>query len=84
MKVRDPIQISRLMVRKGVSARGLAEAAGWKSHTYMLRILDGKIKSVQPEPARKIAERLGVDVDRIFLTEVTGEGGQNVRRRSAA
>lgn len=84
MKVRDPIQISRLMVRKGVSARELSKAAGWKSHTYLLRILNGKIKSVQPEPARKIAEHLGVDPDRIFLTEVTGDGGQNVRRRSAA
>lgn len=84
MKVRDPIQISRLMVRKGVSARELSKAAGWRSHTYLLRILDGKIKSVQPEPARKIAEHLGVDTDRIFLTEVTGEGGQNVQRESAA
>lgn len=84
MKVRDPIQISRLMVRKGVSARALATAAGWKSHTYMLRILDGKIKSVQPGPARRIADHLGVDMDRIFLAEVIGDGGQNVRRRSAA
>lgn len=84
MKVRDPIQISRLMVRKGVSARELSKAAGWKSHTYMLRILDGRIKSVQREPARLIAEYLGVDPDRIFLTEVIGEGGQNVKSRSAA
>jgi lambda repressor-like predicted transcriptional regulator len=84
MKVRDPIQISRLMVRKGVSARELSKAAGWKSHTYMLRILDGKIKSVQPEPARLIAEHLGVDRDRIFLTEVIGESGQSAKRRRAA
>lgn len=79
MKVRDPLQISRLMVRKGVSSRQLAEAAGWKSHTYLLRILNGKIKSVQPDPARKIAEHLGVDPDRIFLTEVTGQAVQNDR-----
>lgn len=84
MKVRDPIQISRLMVRKGVSARELSKAAGWKSHTYLLRILDGKIKSVQPVPARKIAEHLGVDQDRIFLTEVTSNAPQNAKRRSAA
>lgn len=84
MKVRDPIQISRLMALEGVSARELAKAAGWKSHTYLLRILNGKIKSIQPDPAKKIAERLGVDHDRLFLTEVTGDGGQNVRRGRAA
>lgn len=84
MKVRDPILISRLMVREGVSARELSKAAGWKSHTYLLRILDGKFKSIQPDPARKIAERLGVDPDLIFLTEVTGEGGQTVKRGRAA
>jgi transcriptional regulator with XRE-family HTH domain len=84
MKVRDPIQISRLMALEGVSGRQLAKAAGWESHTYLLRILNGKIKSVQPEPAKKIAERLGVDVDRLFLTEVTGDGGQKVRRGRAA
>lgn len=84
MKVRDPLQISRLMVRKGVSSRELAAAAGWKSHTYLLRILNGKIKSVQPTPARKIAKHLGVDPDRLFLTEVTGQGGQNDRAEPAA
>lgn len=84
MKVRDPIQISRLMALEGVSGRQLAKAAGWESHTYLLRILNGKIKSVQPEPAKKIAERLGVDVDRLFLTEVTGDGGQKARRGRAA
>lgn len=84
MKVRDPIQISRLMVRKGVSARELSKAAGWKSHTYLLRILNGQIKSVQPDPARKIAAHLGVDQDRIFLTEVTGDGGHSVKRGRAA
>lgn len=79
MKVRDPILISRLMVRKGVSARELSKAAGWRSHTYLLRILNGHIKSVQPDPARKIADHLGVDTDRIFLTEVTGEAEHNDR-----
>lgn len=84
MKVRDPIQISRLMALEGVSGRELAKAAGWKSHTYLLRILNGKIKSIQPDPAKKIAERLGVDRDRLFLTEVTGDGGQKERRGRAA
>lgn len=84
MKVRDPQYIVKLMDIQEVSLRDLSRSAGWKSHTYLIRILRGEIKSVQPKPAARIARRLGVGIDDLFLTRLSSDTAQSSKRKSAA
>lgn len=64
--VKDPKILSKLMTIEGVSQRELAAAAGWRSHSYLGRLLRGDARSLEAEPAQRIARRLGVDVDDLF------------------
>lgn len=80
MIVRDVKQLKKLMVIQGnVSGRELAKVAGYKSHTYMQRILRGEVSTLDPEPALRIARFFGVGVDDLFLvggSSVPGNRGQ--------
>lgn len=84
MIVRDPKKLARLMVIQEVSQRELAAAAGWSSHSYLGRILRGDAKTLETEPALRIAHRLGVAVDDLFLTKVATNSVQTGSKRSAA
>lgn len=77
MILRDRKMLARLMVIQGVSARQLSEVAGWKSHSYMNRLLSGAVKSLKPEPALRIANHLGVALDDLFLTKVASDAGRS-------
>jgi transcriptional regulator with XRE-family HTH domain len=76
MKLLDRKKLAKLMVIQGVSARGLAKAAGWKSHSYMNRLLAGEVSSLEPEPAVRIARHLGVGVDDLFMPRLSTDTGQ--------
>ena len=72
MIVKDLKQLKKLMVIQGepdrpISGRALAKAAGYKSHTYMQRILRGEEKTLELAPAVSIARFFGVGVDDLFL-----------------
>jgi transcriptional regulator with XRE-family HTH domain len=54
------------MVVSDVSQRRLAMAAGYKSHSYMGRILRGEVDTLAPEAALRIARFLQVGVDFLF------------------
>lgn len=71
MKLKDRRILARLMVIQEVSQRSLAKAAGWKSHTYLGRLLNGTASTCEEEPAVKIARFLGVAVDDLFVTKVS-------------
>lgn len=73
MEVIDPKRIKKLMAIQDVSGRELALNAGWKSHTYMQRILRGDAKNVDPEPAVRIAWFLGVGTDDLFVARTSSE-----------
>jgi len=66
MHIRSAKTLARLMALEDVSTRALARAAGWRSHTYLLRVLSGEVTSVTPERAERIAEALGVTVPDLF------------------
>lgn len=70
MELRDRKMLQRLMIVQGVSNRSLARIAGWKSHSYMNRLVAGQVKTLEPEPALRIAKFLGVGVEDLFLTRV--------------
>lgn len=76
MEVLDPNKIRKLMVIQETSARAVAEAAGWSSHTYMQRLLNGKAKTVKPESAVRIALFFGVGTDDLFVARSSSETGE--------
>lgn len=83
MRVKDPKQIKKLLVIKEVSARDLAKAIGYRSHSYVTRILRGEISNVTPEKAARIAAFLEVGVDDLFVARLSSDAGQNVKRNVA-
>jgi len=84
MELRDRKMLQRLMIVQGVSNRGLARAAGWKSHSYMNRLVNGEVKTLEPEPALRIAKFLGVGVEDLFLTQVSDFSDQQVAEKKTA
>lgn len=83
MLLKDRKQLAKLMVIQGVSQRQLAEAAGWRSHSYLGRLLRGEVKSLDTEAAARIALTLGVGVDDLFLAKMTTVTAQTEPRRRA-
>lgn len=84
MILKDRQKLAKLMVIQGVSARQLAKEAGWKSHTYMQRLLRGEVKTLETDPALRIAAFLGVGVDDLFLTRVASDTGRSAHGRKAS
>lgn len=70
MELLDRKRLARLMVIQGVSQRELAKAAGWSSHSYLGRLLAGEVKTLKTDPALRIAHKLQVGVDDLFLTRL--------------
>jgi transcriptional regulator with XRE-family HTH domain len=58
--------LAKLMALEGLSQRRLAESAGWRSHSYVGRLVSGQARAVTPEAAARIAAVLGVSVDDLF------------------
>lgn len=83
MQLKDRKQLAKLMVIQNVSQRDLAKAAGWKTHSYLGRLMRGEVTTLEPEPALRIAKFLGVGVDDLFLTRVSGAAGQSARTKRA-
>lgn len=84
MRIIDRKKIARLMVIQDVSARRLAEVAGWRSHTYLRRILSGEVNTVTPERAARIAEYLGVGMDDLFVARTSTPTGRSAAPRRAS
>lgn len=80
MELRDPKKLKRLMIVQDVSQRELAKIAGWKSHSYLGRLMAGKVKTLSTDPALRIAHELGVGVEDLFLTKVSDIPGQDDRK----
>jgi transcriptional regulator with XRE-family HTH domain len=83
MQVRDRKKIKRLMAVDDVSARQLAAGVGYASHSYVNRILAGTITTVTPERAQRIAKYLKVDVDDLFVGEVSTGTRRSAKKQTA-
>jgi transcriptional regulator with XRE-family HTH domain len=88
MKLRDPQLLARLMEDaddgQGISQRELAIAAGWRSHTYVARLIKGDATNLKPQPAARIAKRLRVPIDLLFVTKLSSDTVQPAKRKRAA
>jgi transcriptional regulator with XRE-family HTH domain len=70
MELIDRRRLLRLMRIRKLSQRQVAAAAGWKSHSYLGRLLRGEVKTLESDPALRIAHLLQSPVDDLFATEV--------------
>lgn len=77
MELKDRTLLAELMDQHDMSARQLARKAGWKSHTYLQRLLRGEVKTLSTEPAARIAHTLKVPFNLLFVTRVSNETVQN-------
>jgi transcriptional regulator with XRE-family HTH domain len=83
MQVRDHRKLQRLAIIQEATHRDIAEAIGWESHTYVGRILRGKVKTISPEAAVRWAHFFGVAVDDLFLARSSKNPGRHVRSDAA-
>lgn len=85
MILKDRKQLAKLMTIQGVSARQMASACGWRSHSYMNRLLTGEAKTLKTDPALRMAHYLGVGVDDLFLVATSTDGAHSaIRERTVA
>jgi transcriptional regulator with XRE-family HTH domain len=77
MILRDRKKLLSVMIVQEVSQRELAKAAGWKSHSYLGRLLRGEANTLDPDAALRIAHKLGLPVNDLFLTRVSEKTGSN-------
>lgn len=84
MELKDRDLLLGLMDEQKVSARELARFAGWKSHTYLQRILRGEVKTLKTDPAIRIAYRLGSPVSSLFRSHASSESAQSVAAKKSA
>ena len=81
MILKDRKQLASVMIVQGISQRELAKAAGWKSHSYLGRLLRGQVKTLDGDAALRIAHKLGLPVDMLFLTRVSEKTGPTIRTK---
>ncbi|MGV0785179.1 helix-turn-helix domain-containing protein [Mycolicibacterium sp. XJ775] len=70
MEIRDRKKLARLMIVQDETQRSLSAAAGWRSHSYLGRLLRGEVKTLDTEAALRIAHKLRVPVDDLFVIRV--------------
>lgn len=75
MIIRDHKKLARLLVIQEISHRQLADAMGWKSHSYVGRLVRGEVRSVDGDVALKIAKLLKTPVDDLFIIKVSSISG---------
>lgn len=81
MILKDRKQLLSVMIVQGISQRELAKAAGWKSHSYLGRLLRGDVRTLDGDAALRIAHHLKLPVDLLFLTQVSEKLGRSSRAK---
>lgn len=83
MQLLDRKKLAKLMAIQEVSQREVATAAGWKSHSYLGRLLRGEVNTLDIEAAVRIAHFFGVGTDDLFVARSSSESRQSVKSRAA-
>ena len=76
MRLHNLKGLRTLMVVREISQRRLAGAAGYRSHTYMGRILRGEVDTLAPEAASRSAKYLQVSLDYLFVPSMPIDAAQ--------
>lgn len=83
MILRDPKKLASVMICQEISQRELARDIGWKSHSYLGRLLRGEVRTLDGDAALRISHRLGLPVDHLFLTRLSNESARPVQQKSS-
>lgn len=83
MYLRDRKKLASILVIQEVTHRDLARAAGYKSHSYIGRLLRGEVKTLDPEAAIRIAKFLGLPLEDLFVVKVSTPAGRSVQSDAA-
>ena len=75
-------RFAKLMLIQGISQRQMADALGWRSHSYVGRLARGEVPTVTPEVAARIALVLGVGIDDLFLVKAHSSDTQSAPAKS--
>lgn len=73
MVLKDRKLLLRLIAIQDVSIRSLAKASGFRSHSYMNRLISGQVNSCTAERAVAICAVLQVPLDSLFLTKMSSD-----------
>lgn len=73
-------RLATILIVQDVSQRELAAGIGWKSHSYLGRLLRGEEENVSTEAAARIAEYLGIGMDDLFVPRVSSGTGRLARQ----
>lgn len=84
MTLKDRRLLARLMAIQGYSQRKLAADAGFASHSYLGRLLAGKVKTCTADRAVAIAACLQVPLDSLFVSNLSNAARQRGARRVTA
>lgn len=84
MELKDRHMLADLLEEQEKSARHLARIAGYRSHTYIQRLLRGEAKTIDLQPAARIAYDLGVPLSHLFRTRVSGDRARSDQRKDTA
>lgn len=77
-------RLKALMHGHDVTHRQLAQIAGWSTHSYLGKLLRGDANTLAPEPATKIAEHFGLDVNDLFVARLSTNTGHSAQSRRSA
>lgn len=83
MRLIDRKKLAKLMLIQDISQRQLAHVIGWRSHSYMGRLLRGEVSTLEPEAAVRIAHHLGVGTDDLFVTRTSRDTRQLAKQKVA-
>lgn len=62
-------RFAKLLLIQGVSHRQMADALGWRSHSYVGRLARGEVTTVSTDAGARIAHFLSVGVDDLFVVK---------------
>ncbi|WP_158548183.1 helix-turn-helix domain-containing protein [Desertihabitans brevis] len=79
-----PRRIKGTLMIKGRSQRWLAQQCGFESHSYIGRILAGKVTTVTADTAVKLAAVLEIPLDDLFVPKVSSTSYRSGKQREVA
>jgi len=83
MQLKSLKRLKTLMEIHELSARDLAEIAGYKSHTSVVRVLRGESKNFGNDQSLRLAAYFKIPVDDLFVVRVSN-GVEDSERSNAA
>lgn len=76
MELTDLKLLRALVKSHRMTHRDLAVVAGYKSHTYIGKLLRGQARTIEPTPAARIAHYFDIGVDELFTPKSSRKRGR--------